>query len=75
MTVFAFILVFVIGAIAWIFGSTIFAMRAANMTWDELCECGCMIVEAGNNRRSEMTLVTRTDTDAENYYTINFEKT
>ena len=74
MTVFAFILVFVSGGIAGIFGNTILAMHAANMTWNELCECGGMIVEAGNNRRSEMTLVTNADTDAENYYTINFEK-
>ena len=74
MTVFAFILVFVIGAIAGIFWSTIFAMHSAHMTWYELCECGGMIVEAGNNRRSEMTLVTNMGTDAEDYYAINFEK-
>ena len=56
MTVIAFIVGIVLGAIGMLIGLVIFAMKVTNMNLDELDQCGNLIIEAGNNRESMLEL-------------------
>lgn len=61
MLVFAFIVVFVVGAIIGIFGWTMFGKHLLNMTFDEMSRCGSMLINAGNNRESIIELTINDD--------------
>ena len=56
MLVIAFIVVFILGAIAGIGGMIILASKWGNMNFDEICEVGGLMIEAGNNRESRIEL-------------------
>lgn len=51
-----FIVAFICGVIAGLVGSTLLAMHRANMTLAELSNVGRMMLIAGNNRTTTMTL-------------------
>ena len=72
MTVIAFIVGIVLGAIGMLIGLFIFAMKVTNMNLDELDQCGNLIIEAGNNRESMLEL-TYDDNFYYGYNSITFE--
>lgn len=61
MLVFAFIVVFVVGALVGIFGITMLSKHFLNMTFDEMSRCGGMLITAGNNRESIVELTINDD--------------
>lgn len=73
MTVIAFIVGIVLGAIGMLIGLFIFAMKVTNMNLDELNQCGNLIIEAGNNRESMLEL-TYDDNFYYGYNSITFEE-
>ena len=44
----------IIGDVVSIAGVAMFALKATNMTIDEIAECGLLIQEAGNNREATL---------------------
>ena len=73
MTVIAFIVEIVLGAIGMFIGLVIFAMKVANMNLDKLDQCGNLIIEAGNNRASMLEL-TYDDDFGYGYNSVTFEE-
>lgn len=58
MLVIAIIGGFIAGVIAGYYMLLAYVKHVANMTNDELCEAGTMMLKAGNNRVSTLTLCT-----------------
>ena len=56
MTVIAFIVGNVLGAIGMLIGLYIFTLKVTNMNPDELDQCSNLLIEAGNNRESMLEL-------------------
>ena len=73
MLVIAFIVVFIVGAIAGIVGEVLYAKHIMNMTFDEMGRCGDMLIKAGNNRESMIELTIDNDDDFD-YDSFRLEK-
>ena len=73
MLVVAFIAVFIVGAIVGIVAYTFLGLHVLNMTVDEAGRCGSMLIRAGNNRESMIT-VTIDNADEYDYDSIKLEK-
>ena len=56
MVVLAFIAIFIVGVIAGVFGMTYFAQHYLDTTFDEMAECGNLIIRAHRNRECTLTL-------------------
>ena len=56
MVVLAFIAIFIVGVIAGVFGMMYFAQHYLDTTFDELAECGNLIIRAHRNRECTLTL-------------------
>ena len=56
MVVLAFITIFIIGVIAGVFGMTCFAQHYLDTTFDEMAECGNLMIRAHRNRECTLTL-------------------
>lgn len=50
----AFIAVFIIGAVAGLFGIILLGKRYTNMTWNEMSDAGILMIAAGQNRESSL---------------------
>ena len=61
MLVIAFIVVFIVGAIAGVVAYTIWGLHVANLTVEEANQCGNMFILAGNNRESMIEVTIDTD--------------
>ena len=73
MTVIAFIVGNVLGAIGMLIGLYILALKVTNMNLDELDQCGNLLIEAGNNRESMLEL-TYDDDFGYGYNSVTFEE-
>ncbi len=69
----AFIVVFIVGAIIGGVAYTFYGLHVLNMTADEASRCGSMLIRAGNNRESMIT-VTIDNADEYDYDSIKLEK-
>ena len=56
MIVLAFIVVFIVGVITGVFGMTYFAQHYLDATFDEMAECGNLMIRAHRNRECTLTL-------------------
>ena len=73
MLVIAFIVVFIVGAIAGVVVYTIWGLHVANLTVEEASQCGNMLLRAGNSRES-MVEVTIDTGEGYDYDSIRLEE-
>ena len=73
MLAIAFIVVFIVGAIAGVVAYTIWGLHVANLTVEEASQCGHMLIQAGNNRES-MIEVTIDTGEGYDYDSIRLEE-
>ena len=52
MLVIGLIVGFVLGMVAGTVGVVLFSKKVTNMTFDEMSDCGQLLMDAGNNRES-----------------------